>query len=239
MSNGTNSTAQHSAENGKNEDIFSTVLLLYCVIFLLTIITILLLIILLKNENGRADYHNAYGTVTLKTVYSRPDSDIEGGTFRMSDLKCNSELDNPNNDIISQSNNLQNYTACNDDSSSTSSESLCQSYGDKHNDNNQQYMSLKTTLQSADYENILEGKSTCSLDYENKKAKKNRDYVNVEEQQNMPLTKGRRSKTERHQGDQDESQTSSESSSDESDDNSINYSVVVFKEATNTVKREQ
>lgn len=169
---------------------------------------------------------------------SRPDSNIEGGTFRMSDLKCNSDLDNPNNDIISQSNNLQNYTACDDDSSSTSSESLCHSYGDKHNDNNQQYMSLKTTLQSADYENIPEGKSTSALDYENKKAKKNRDYVNVEEQQNMPLTKGRRSKTDRHQEDQDESQTSSESSSDESDDQSINYSMVVFKEATNTVKRE-
>ncbi|KAB5536956.1 hypothetical protein PHYPO_G00113270 [Pangasianodon hypophthalmus] len=198
--------------------------LLYCVICLLIIITILLLIILLKKYCKKC---------SAKT----PESNIEGGTFRMSDLKRNSEHDSPDKDTVNHSNNLQNYTACSDDSSSTSSESLCHSYGDKPNDNNQQYMSLKTPLQGAYYENISEGKSTSALDYENKKPKKNRDYVNVE-QQNMPLTRGRKSKSERHQEDQDESQTSSESSSDESDDDSVNYSTIVFKEATNTVQRE-
>lgn len=94
-------------------------------------------------------------------------------------------------------------------------------------------MSLKTTLQCADYENVPEGKSSSTLDYENQKVRKNRDYVNVQEQRNMPLTKGRKSKTEKHPGEQDESQTSSESSSDESDNESINYSTVVFKEAQN------
>lgn len=110
-------------------------------------------------------------------------------------------------------------------------------FGDKNNDNNQQYLSLKTTLQSADYENVLEGKSTSALEYENKKIKKNRDYVNIQEQRNISLTKGRKSKSEKRQ-DQDESQTSSESSSDESDDDSVNYSTVVFKDAPNAVQRE-
>lgn len=110
-------------------------------------------------------------------------------------------------------------------------------YGDKNNDNNQQYISLQTTiLQSVDYQNILKGKSTSANDCEKKMGKKNRDYVNIEEK-NMCLTKGRRSKTQRHQGEPDESQTSSESSSDESDDNSVNYSTVVFKAATNAVQR--
>lgn len=97
---------------------------------------------------------------------------------------------------------------------------------------------MKTNLQSADYAN-RQGNSTSALDYEKKKPKKNRDYVNIEAQRNMPLTKGRRSKIERHQGDQDESETSSESSSDESDDNSVNYSTVVFKETTNAIQRKQ
>lgn len=111
-------------------------------------------------------------------------------------------------------------------------------YGDKPSDNNQQYLSLKTNLQSVDYAN-RQGNSTSALDNEKKKPKKNRDYVNIEAQRNMPLTKGRRSKIERHQGDQDESETSSESSSDESDDNSVNYSTVVFKETTNAIQRKQ
>lgn len=110
--------------------------------------------------------------------------------------------------------------------------------GDTLNDNNQQYLSLKTTLQTADYENVPKEKSASALDYENKKMKKNRDYVNIQER-NMPLTTGRKSKAERHKEDQDESQTSSESSSNESDDKSINYSMVVFKEAPNTTQREQ
>lgn len=113
-------------------------------------------------------------------------------------------------------------------------------YGEKHNDNNQQYLSLKTTLQMADYENVPEGKSAGALDFENMKVKKSRDYVNIQEQQNMPLTKGRKSKIERHQGNQeDQSQTSSESSSDESDDDSVHYSTVVFKDTSHTVQKEQ
>ncbi|KAI5614400.1 vesicle transport protein GOT1A [Silurus asotus] len=75
-----------------------------------------------------------------------------------------------------------------------------------------------------------------ALEIKNKMAKKNRDYVNIEEQHNMTLTKGRISKTKRHQIDQDESQTSSESSSDESDE--VNYSTVVFKKVTNEEPKE-
>lgn len=98
-------------------------------------------------------------------------------------------------------------------------------------------MSLKNSLQSPDYENIPEGKNTSAQNYKNK-AKKSRDYVNIEKQQNMPLTNGIESKCERHHGDEEESQTSSESSSDESDDNSVNYTTVVFKENPNAVQRE-
>ncbi|KAI5093564.1 vesicle transport protein GOT1A [Silurus meridionalis] len=105
---------------------------------------------------------------------------------------------------------------------------------DSVNDSNhQQYM---TTIQTADYENIPEGKLPSALEIKNKMAKKNRDYVNIEEQHNMPLTKGRISKTKRHQIDQDESQTSSESSSDESDE--VNYTTVVFKKVTNEELKE-
>lgn len=39
-----------------------------------------------------------------------PDSNIEGGTFRMSDLKSNSDNDDLNDDIISPSNNLITYS---------------------------------------------------------------------------------------------------------------------------------
>lgn len=112
-------------------------------------------------------------------------------------------------------------------------------YEDKQNNNNQHYMSLKTSLQNPEYENVLEGKSTRTLNCENKKAKKSRDYVNIEEQKNMPLTQGRTSKCERQQGDEEESQTSSESSSDESEENSVNYTMVVFKEPPNVVQRKK
>lgn len=108
--------------------------------------------------------------------------------------------------------------------------------GDKQKDSNQ-YLSLKSTLQTADYENVPEGKA--ALDEKKKKVKKNRDYVNIQEQRNLALTKGRRSKREDHEEDQDESQTSSESSSDESDGDSVNYSTVVFKEASNAGQKQQ
>lgn len=38
------------------------------------------------------------------------ESNIEGGTFRLSDLKCNSESNNPSDDINSHSNNLVTYS---------------------------------------------------------------------------------------------------------------------------------
>ncbi|XP_046731271.1 uncharacterized protein LOC124402342 isoform X2 [Silurus meridionalis] len=186
------------------------------------VITILLMIILLRNF------------CKLNTKNS-PDSNIEGGTFRMSE--CMSDQDNPSNTINKHSNKIQIHTACSDDLSSTSSESSCDLHEDKkdsvNDSNHQQYM---TTIQTANYENIPEGKLPSALEIKNKMAKKNRDYVNIEEQHNMPLTKGRISKTKRHQIDQDESQTSSESSSDESDE--VNYTTVVFKKVTNEELKE-
>ncbi|XP_060714194.1 uncharacterized G-patch domain protein DDB_G0278987-like isoform X4 [Tachysurus vachellii] len=177
---------------------------------------------------------------TMGTCFiNKPESSIEGGTFRMSDIGHNPDLENPTNNIVNDLNNLQSYTACSDDSSSTSSDSLSPPYEDKHDNNNQHYMSLKTSLQNPEYENVLEGKSTRTLNCENKKAKKSRDYVNIEEQKNMPLTQGRKSKCERQQGDEEESQTSSESSSDESEEDSVNYTMVVFKEPPNVVQRKQ
>lgn len=38
------------------------------------------------------------------------DPNTEGGTYRTNDLKCNTELDNPYDDIISQSNILVTYS---------------------------------------------------------------------------------------------------------------------------------
>lgn len=101
-------------------------------------------------------------------------------------------------------------------------------------------MSFKSSLQNPDYENVSEGKSSSAVNYEKKKRKKNRDYVNIEEEPNRPLTKSRTSKHQRHRGDGDEVQTSSESSSDESsDDNSVNYTTVVLIENSNAVKQKQ
>ncbi|XP_027000171.1 uncharacterized protein LOC113641580 isoform X2 [Tachysurus fulvidraco] len=170
---------------------------------------------------------------------NKRDSSIEGGTFRMSDLSHNPDLENPTNNFVNDLNNSQSYNACCDDSSSTSSDSLSTPYEDKQNNNKEHYMSLKTSLQNPEYENVLDGKPTRTLNCENKKAKKSRDYVNIEEHTNMPLTQGRTSKCKRQQGDEEESQTSSESSSDESEEDSVNYTMVVFKETPNVVQREQ
>ncbi|TST85788.1 hypothetical protein Baya_12752 [Bagarius yarrelli] len=168
-----------------------------------------------KRRQNLVSYNlNSFGNV----------SDIKDGTFRMSDIICNPDLDNPDNDHL---NNLQTYTACNNDSSSTSSDGSCSSVSikDQQKTDKQQYMSLENSLQGPHYENIPEGKSTNTQNYEKRKAKKNRDYVNIMEQQGISPLQGRKM----DQIDEDESQTSGESSSDESDDNSVDYTTVVFK----------
>ncbi|XP_036414866.1 uncharacterized protein LOC118799247 [Colossoma macropomum] len=194
--------------------------LLYSIICLLAIIAITLLIILLKLYYKRR-----------KDRVQSPD--LGGGTFYMSDLRSDLHLANP---VPKQP-----YTACTDDSSSTSSESSGHSFGNISVGPHHQYLTIMPTPKDADYENVPEEMPSAPPDYENVTADKDQDYVNIPEPQNTSSTEDQddeggspTGKWEKSAASRKSSSSSSSesSSSDESEEESVNYTLVVFKKAT-------
>ncbi|KAL7837311.1 hypothetical protein SRHO_G00270220 [Serrasalmus rhombeus] len=198
--------------------------LLYGIICLLAIIAVTLLMILLKlyckrRKDGFSD-----------RVQS---PDLGGGTFYMSDLRTDLHLANP---VPKEP-----YTACTDDSSSTSSESSGHSFGNISVGPHHQYLTIIPTPKDAYYENIPEEMPSALPDYENVTADKDQDYVNIPEPQNTSSTEDQDDEAGSPKGKwkkstasckSSSSSSSESSSSDESEEESVNYSLVVFKKAT-------
>ncbi|KAL6464537.1 hypothetical protein MHYP_G00268540 [Metynnis hypsauchen] len=204
---------------------FSQNPLLYGIVCLLAIIAITLLIILLKLYCKRC-----------KDGFSdRVQSpDLGGGTFYMNSLR---------NDLnLMDSTPQQPYTGCTDDSSSTSSESSGHSFGNISVGPHHQYLTIIPTPKDADYENIPEEMPSALPDYENVTADKDQDYVNVPEPQNRSSTEDQddeagspTGKWKKSTASRKSSSSSESSSSDESEGESVNYSLVVFKTATEEI----
>ncbi|KAL7843480.1 hypothetical protein AOLI_G00249920 [Acnodon oligacanthus] len=203
---------------------FGQNLLLYGIICLLAIIAITLLMILLKLycKRCKGEY---------KGRVQSPD--LGGGTFYMNSLR---------NDLhLMDSTPQQPFTGSTDDSSSTSSESSGHSFRNISAGPHHQYQTVIPTPKDADYENIPEEMPSALPDYENVTADKDQDYVNVPEPQNTsstedqdneagsPTGKWKKSTASRKSS---SSSSSESSSSDESEKETVNYSYVVFKKAT-------
>ncbi|XP_066528756.1 polymeric immunoglobulin receptor-like isoform X2 [Hoplias malabaricus] len=186
--------------------------LLYGIICLLVFIAITLLIILLKLYSKRC-----------KGRAQSPD--LGGGMFYRNDTQNNSHL--------MCSTPQQTYGVDMDDSSSTSSESSGHSFGNISFGPQHQYVTIIPTPMDADYENVSEVPASAP-DYENVITDKDQDYVNITEPQNSASTEGNDKEDGRPSGKWEEDTSSGESSSscDESDEESVNYTKVVFKKAT-------
>ncbi|XP_072522489.1 uncharacterized protein [Salminus brasiliensis] len=159
----------------------------------------------------------------------------------MNDVISNIHLMSPDRPVLQQP-----YTGSMDDSSSTSSESSGHSFGNISFGPRNQYLSIIPTPTNADYENIPEKMHPALPDYENVTTDNDQDYVNISEAQNPSFTEDKESESEAEAEAEAEAKTeacqparnceeragSSESSSDESEEESVNYSRVVFKKAT-------
>ncbi|XP_035376305.1 uncharacterized protein LOC113589085 [Electrophorus electricus] len=204
---------------------FSPSLVLHAIICLLTVIVITLLVILLK----------VYCTRSSKRVQ---DVNLGEDIFHMNDLSdshpvnhnshpCDSHPVN-HNDIIP----LQIYTPGaedSEDSSSTSSDSSDDLFGNISFGTNFQRLSLKTSVNVEDYENVCDEKPAA--DYENVTTAKTQDYVNIADPDNAPNTTQQEAEASRLTASLAERITSngSSNSSDESDSELVSYATVVLK----------